>query len=70
MPFIHPKIPSELRRLWSALWDVVGRPEMVADPLWTGGMFSSRLSIKDWWKDFTVKFSFPNLSFGGGTLDE
>jgi hypothetical protein len=29
LPFIQPKMPSELRRLCSMPWDVEGRPETV-----------------------------------------
>ena len=50
-PFIQPKIPRELRRLCSALCDVVGRAAIVAEPE-LAGRDDSRASMKDWWIAF------------------
>lgn len=38
LPFIQPKMPSELRRLCSMPWDVEGRPEIVAEPGWSASV--------------------------------
>lgn len=64
--FIQLKMPSELRRLWSMLWDVEGRAEIVAEPEGPGRLVSLA-SVKDWWSVFGAKVRSV-VSCVGGSL--